>query len=132
MYIYDPFEAVKTFEGKRYGSYCAILGTGPSPVTHYKPVTIARYIFKYSAISKIGSLNRRHMSTPSQIIKKMFRRLLLVYNYLSRIVRKRDFCLCENKGADQLRGNREADQRLCFRYTNSTISLLLKSEISSF
>ena len=51
---------------------------------------------------------------------------------LSRIVRKRDFCLCENKGADQLRGNREADQRLCFRYTNSTISLLLKSEISRF
>ena len=51
---------------------------------------------------------------------------------MSRIMRKRDFCLCENKGADQLRGNREADQRLCFRYTDSTISLLLKSEISSF
>ena len=41
-------------------------------------------------------------------------------------------CLCENKGADQLRGNREADQRLCFRYSDSTIPLLLKSEISSF
>ena len=27
---------------------------------------------------------------------------------------KLDFCLCENKGADQLRGNCEADQRLCF------------------
>ena len=27
------------------------------------------------------------------------------------------FCICENKDADQLRGNREADQRLCFRYT---------------
>ena len=51
---------------------------------------------------------------------------------LSRIVRKPDFCLCENKGADQLRGNREADQRLCFRYSDSTIPLLLKSEISSF
>ena len=51
---------------------------------------------------------------------------------LSRIVRKLDFCLGENKGADQLRGNREADQRLCFRYTDSTISLLLKSEIASF
>ena len=23
--------------------------------------------------------------------------------------------ICENKDADQLRGNREADQRLCFR-----------------
>ena len=52
--------------------------------------------------------------------------------HLSRIVTKPDFCLCENKGADQLRGNREADQRLCFRYTDSTNSLLLKSEISSF
>ena len=28
--------------------------------------------------------------------------------------------------------NCEADQRLCFRYTDSTIHLLLKSEISSF
>ena len=47
-------------------------------------------------------------------------------------MRKPDFCLCENKGADQLRGNREADQRLCFRYSDSTIPLLLKFEISSF
>ena len=51
---------------------------------------------------------------------------------MSRIVRKPDFCLGENKGADQLRGNREADQCLCFRYSDSTIPLLLKSEISSF
>ena len=58
--------------------------------------------------------------------------LVLVIKLMSRIVRKPDFCLGENKGADQLRGNREADQRLCFRYTDSTISLLLKSEISSF
>ena len=41
------------------------------------------------------------------------------------------FCICENKDTDQLRGNREADQRLCFRYTDSTITLLPKSEISS-
>ena len=47
-------------------------------------------------------------------------------------MRKPDFCLCENKGADQLRSNCETDQRLCFRYTDRTISLLLKSEISSF
>ena len=39
-------------------------------------------------------------------------------------MRKPAFCICENKDADQLRGNREADQRLCFRYTDSTISLL--------
>ena len=34
--------------------------------------------------------------------------------------------------SDQLRGNREADQRLCFRYSESTVPLLLKSEISRF
>ena len=50
---------------------------------------------------------------------------------------KPTICICENKDADQLRGHklrddREADQRLCFRYSDSTIPLLLKSEISSF
>ena len=45
---------------------------------------------------------------------------------------KPTICICENKDADQLHGNREADQRLCFRYSDSTIPLLLKSEISSF
>ena len=46
-------------------------------------------------------------------------------------MRKPDICICENKGADQLRGDREADRRLCFRYTDSTIPLLPKSKISS-
>ena len=50
---------------------------------------------------------------------------------MSRVMRKPTFCICENKGADQLRGNREADQRLCFRYIDSMIPLLSKSEISS-
>ena len=44
---------------------------------------------------------------------------------------KNGFCICENKDAGQLRGNHEADQRLCFRYMDSTIPLLPKSEISS-
>ena len=46
-------------------------------------------------------------------------------------MRKPAFCICENEDAYQLRGNREADQRLCFRYIDSTIPLLSKSEISS-
>ena len=45
---------------------------------------------------------------------------------------KSTICIGESKDADQLRGNREADQRLCFHYSDSTIPLLLKSEISSF
>ena len=51
--------------------------------------------------------------------------------YMSLIMRKPYFKVCENKDADQLRGNREADQRLCFCYRDSTVPLLPKSEISS-
>ena len=34
---------------------------------------------------------------------------------MNRVMRKPTFYICENKDADQLRGDREADQRLCFR-----------------
>ena len=44
---------------------------------------------------------------------------------------KPTICICENKGADQLSSYCEADQRLCFCYTDSTIPLLLISKISS-
>ena len=55
----------------------------------------------------------------------------LIWRYMSLVMRKPAFCICEREDADQLRGNREADQRLCFRYTDSTIPLLSESEISS-
>ena len=45
-------------------------------------------------------------------------------------MRKTAFCICENKGADQLHSNCEADQRLCFRYKARTIPPLSKSKIS--
>ena len=54
------------------------------------------------------------------------------YYYLSRLMGKPTICIGKNKDADQLRGNCKADQRLCFRYSDSTIPLLLKSKISSF
>ena len=41
------------------------------------------------------------------------------------------FFICKNKGADQLRSNRIADQCLCFRYKDSTISVLIQCEILS-
>ena len=44
-------------------------------------------------------------------------------------MRKPTICIGENKGADQLRSKCEADQRLCFRYSDSTIPLLSKSKI---
>ena len=52
----------------------------------------------------------------------------LCCSHMSRVVRKLAFCICENKDADQLRGNRKADQRLCFPYTDSTTPLLPKDE----
>ena len=55
-----------------------------------------------------------------------------VCNPMSLVVRKPAFCICKNKDADQLRGNREADQCLYFRNMDSTVPLLSKSEISSF
>ena len=41
---------------------------------------------------------------------------------ISHVMRKHAFSICENK---------DADQHLCFRYIDSTIPLLPKSEISS-
>ena len=51
---------------------------------------------------------------------------------MSLVMRKPTICICENKDADQLRGNHKADQRLCFHYKDCTTPLLPKSEISSF
>ena len=57
--------------------------------------------------------------------------LVVSLTYMSLVMRKPDFCICENKDADQFRDSREVDQRLCFRYTDSTIPLLPKYEITS-
>ena len=63
------------------------------------------------------------------MIRSHFARNVSEEGDMSRVVRKPAFCICENKEADQLR---EADQRLCFRYIDSTIPLLSKYKISSF
>ena len=49
--------------------------------------------------------------------------LVYCFSNMSLVVRKPAFCVCENKDADQLRDDREADQRLCFHYTDSAIPL---------
>ena len=49
-------------------------------------------------------------------------------NDLSHVMRKPDFCLCENKDADPLCSNCTADQRLCFRHTDSTFLYILNPE----
>ena len=61
--------------------------------------------------------------------KNFFFALLLPYatkrelhgDHMSPVTRKPAFCICENKDAEELRGNREANQCLCcFRYIAST------------
>ena len=49
---------------------------------------------------------------------------------MSCVMRKPAFCICKNKGPDQLSGNCAADQHRCFRYIDSIIPLLPKSNIS--
>ena len=55
--------------------------------------------------------------------------IFLVQDF-SHLVRWPTIYICGNKDADQLRVNREAD--LCFFYTDSTLLLLLGSEILIF
>ena len=63
-------------------------------------------------------------------------KLMRVQSLLSKHEKSHDMrktmCIVENKGADQLRSNCEADQHLCFRYTDSTIPFLHIAKISSF
>ena len=47
---------------------------------------------------------------------------------MSNVMKKTPFCVCENKGADQLHGNCTADQRLCFGYIDSATPLPPKRE----
>ena len=77
-----------------------------------------------------------HVYVPRQTLGKGTGQKMSIFvvhclNNMSLVMRKQAFCICENKDADQLRGNSEADQRLCFRYMDSTIPLLSKSKISS-
>ena len=79
-----------------------------------------------------GPLNSRQnvMSDACELFVKVhsFRH----HSDLSRLMGKPTICIGKNKDADQLRSNCEADQGFCFRYSDSTIPLLLKSKILSF
>ena len=50
---------------------------------------------------------------------------------MSPVMRKRAFCICKNKNADQLGGNREADQRLRFRICKKYILPKSEFQVSS-
>ena len=107
-----------------------------------------KFCFKNNTLWEISLIKQRFMSSLTVNLKftieqrhnvtrllYMLHRLINVFIdsclNMSRVMRKQDFCKCENKNADQLRGSRKADHRFCFRYTDSTIPLLRKSEFSS-
>ena len=52
---------------------------------------------------------------------RLVKLILLIKNFVS--------TYGKNKGANQLHGNQAADQRLCFHYIDSPLSLLSKSKI---
>ena len=52
-------------------------------------------------------------------------------HFMCHVMRKPAFCIWENKRADQLHSNCTADQRLCFRYIDSTIPLLSKPKFQA-
>ena len=81
----------------------------------FVPDLYGNHIVGFPTRRLIWNLTLYHQATALSII------------FMSRIMRKSTICKCENKDADQLRGNREADQRLCFHYLDTTISLLPKS-----
>ena len=79
-----------------------------------------------------------HSNIAIKLIMSLFRHFIHIYSRQTISTRNEPhhektglFCICENKDADQLRGNREADQRLFFRYMESII-LLVTSKIRNF
>ena len=86
-----------------------------------------RVFLNFTSEAEEGRVNRDQLLSQWQTRLTMMQ----VGHYMNLVMRKPDFCKCENKDADQLRGDRKADQRLYFHYMDSTIPLLSKSEISS-
>ena len=75
-------------------------------------------------IKEMVELPLRHPQLFKAIGVKVRRTMSCNRQYMSRVMRKPTFCICENKDTNQLRSNQEADQRLCFHYIDSTIPLL--------
>ena len=100
--------------------------------THQKPYAVGTLYCKYYLLSLTDLNGYPHHNFMENLLFSP--NSILIWSseiQMSRVMRKPTFCICENKDADQLRGHREADQHLCFRYTDSINPLLSKSEISS-
>ena len=113
----------------KFHSLYAKKPTRNGKILHYCEPTSFSRLFIFGFLSS-RTFSQRFIFAESRIglCKKNKHTVCL---HLSLVVRKPAFCICKNKEADQLRDDREADQHLCFRYTDGTIPLLSDSEISS-
>ena len=119
------------WRGAQYGNYQLPSKCAEIHVTLKKYKPSIKYTMPAKAIGH-GTLKCKYRYLPKLIAINVWSHNLTSGYHLSRLMGKPTICIGENKDADQLRGNREADQRLCFHYSDSTIPLLLKSENSSF
>ena len=89
-------------------------------------IKISIFDYKLSLISAIGPQFTIKNTVSYTFVLDYFRLSPIRSFDMSSVIRKPALCINESKGADQLRGNRIADQRLCLRYIDSTIPLLSK------
>ena len=87
------------------------------------------YVLKTKALSSYGSraADQRlcfRMQKVGFLATRLMCYLLAVTAVSEPCHEKPAFCICEIKAADQLHGNHAADQCLCFRYIDSTTSVL--------
>ena len=88
-------------------------------------------IFPQTIVKHLKSLNTYLFIHNLSVSFRFYHVSTINREYLSRVMRKPAFCICKNKGADQLHRSRIADECLCFCYIDGTILLLPKSKISS-
>ena len=113
-----------------YSDTCNVSTVGMKK-KYTKVVLVKTKLLFRTKLKRSGTPERRDQGSYHCVLEQNTLAPNTIRLHLSRCIRKSTTCIGENKGADQLRSNCEADQRLCCHYTDSTISPLLKSEISS-
>ena len=86
-------------------------------------IKVPSLIFFTSVFRDNTGFYPKYMIANFRICLRKFTKIHLAHEMIHG-VRKPTFCICDNKDTDQLRGNREADRRLCLHYIDSTIPLL--------
>ena len=101
---------------------CALIRTNTVFCKNKQTMAFKRkIILSVFSVIMLDEAHERTLNT--DIIMGLVRKVR--HSQMSHVMRNLGFCLCENKAADQLCSNCIADQGLCFRYTDSTIPLLL-------